>query len=80
MWLDFNSNFQYGFTVLAQYNKDLFVSSIFTMALRAIVKKTKINKNIEIYQYITVNNKNVATKIVKRPKTDSDRKTKVKAR
>ena len=61
-------------------NKDLFVSSIFTMALRFIVKKTKMNKNIEIYQYITVNNKNVATKIVKGSKTDSDRKTKVKAR
>ena len=38
----------------------------FTMAFRAIEKKTlKTNKNIKIYQYITVNTKNMATKIVK---------------
>ena len=47
-------------------NKDLFASSIFTMALRAIEKKTiKTNKNVKIYQYITVNTKNMTTKIVK---------------
>ena len=47
-------------------NKDLFVSSIFTMALRAIEKKTiKTNKNVKIYQYITVNTKNMTTKIVR---------------
>ena len=47
-------------------NKDLFASSIFTMALRAIEKKNlKTNKNVKIYQYITVNPKNMTTKIVK---------------
>ena len=36
------------------------------MALRAIEKKPiKTNKNVKIYQYITVNTKNVTTKIVK---------------
>ena len=35
--------------------------------------------NVKIYQYITVNTKNMATKIVKELKTDSDSKTKVKA-
>ena len=44
-------------------------------------KKTiKLNKNVKIYQCITVNAKNMTTKIVKGLKTDSDRKTKVKAR
>ena len=48
-------------------NKDLFVSSIFAMALRAIEKKTiKTKKNVKIYQYIIVNTKNMTTKIVKR--------------
>ena len=37
-----------------------------------------MNKNVKIYQYITVNTKNMTTKIVKRLKTDSDSKTKVK--
>ena len=46
-------------------NKDLFASSIFTMALRAMEKKLKTNKNVKIYQYITVNTKNMTTKIVK---------------
>ena len=51
------------------------------MALRAIEKKTiKTNKNVKIYQYITVNTKNMTTKIVKGLKTDSDSKTKVKRR
>ena len=35
--------------------------------------------NVKIYQYITVNTKNMATKIVKELKTDSDSKTKLKA-
>ena len=39
-----------------------------------------MNKNVKIYQYITVNTKNMTTKIVKGLKTDSDSKTKVKAR
>ena len=44
-------------------SKDLFASSIFTMALRAIEQKTiKTNKNVEIYQFIT---KNMTTKSVK---------------
>ena len=35
------------------------------MALRAIEKKTiKTNKIVKIYQYITVNTKNMTTKIV----------------
>ena len=38
-----------------------------------------MNKYVKIYQYITVNTKNMTTKIVKRLKTDSDSKTKVKA-
>ena len=47
-------------------NKDLFASYIFTMALRAIEKKTiKTNKNVKIYQYIAVNTKNMTTNIVK---------------
>ena len=47
-------------------NKDLFASSIFAMALHAIEKKTiKTKKNVKIYQYITVNAKNMTTKIVK---------------
>ena len=45
-----------------------------------------MNKNIKIHyfitlrQYITLNTKNMATKIVKGLKTDSDSKTKVKER
>ena len=36
-------------------NKDLFAWFIFTMAFCAIEKKTiKMNKNVKIYQYITV--------------------------
>ena len=36
------------------------------MALRTIEKKTiKTNKIVKIYQYITVNTKNMTTKIVK---------------
>ena len=36
------------------------------MALRPIEKKTiKTNKNVKIYQCITVNTKNITTKIVK---------------
>ena len=47
-------------------NKDLFASSIFTMTLRATEKKNiKTNKNVKIYHYITVNTKNMTTKIVK---------------
>ena len=47
-------------------NKNLFVSSIFTMALRAIERKTiKTNKNVKIYQYITASTENMTTKIVK---------------
>ena len=47
-------------------NKDLFPSSNFTMALRGMEKKLKANKNVKIYhQYITVNNKNMTTKIAK---------------
>ena len=47
-----------------------------------------MNKNVKIYQYITiilllkyitVNTKNMTTKVVKRLKTDSDSKAKVKA-
>ena len=42
------------------------------MALRATEKKTiKMNKNVKIYQCITVNAKKMTTKIVKRLKTDS---------
>ena len=45
------------------------------MVLRAIEKKTiKMNKNVEIYQYIAVNTKNMTTKIVKGLKADSKRK------
>ena len=39
-----------------------------------------MDKNVKIYQYITVNTKNIANKIDKGLKADSDRKTKVKAR
>ena len=39
-----------------------------------------MNKNVKLSQYITVNTKNMTTKIVKGLKTDSDSKTKVKAR
>ena len=39
-----------------------------------------MNKNVKIYQYITVSTKNKTTKIVKRLKTDPYGKTKVKAR
>ena len=36
------------------------------MALRAIEKRyIKTNKNVKIYQYITVNTKTMTTKIVK---------------
>ena len=35
------------------------------MALCAIEKTMKMNKNVKIYQYITVNTKNMTTKIVK---------------
>ena len=45
------------------------------MALRAIEKKTiKTNKNVKINQYITVNTKNMTTKIVKalRQKNESE--------
>ena len=46
-------------------NKDLFASSIFTMALRVIEKKyIKTNKSGKIYQYITANTRNMTTKIV----------------
>ena len=47
-----------------------------------------MNKNVKIYQYITIilllkyitiNTKNMTTKVVKRLKTDSDSKSKVKA-
>ena len=61
-------------------NKDLFDLSIFIMALRAIEKTIKMNKNVTIYQYITVNTKTMATIIVKGLKTDLESKTKVKAR
>ena len=37
----------------------------FTMAFRAIKKTLKTKKNVKIYQYITVNTKNMTTKIVK---------------
>ena len=37
-----------------------------------------MNKNVKIYQYITVNTKNMTTKFVKRLKPDSDSKTNVK--
>ena len=50
------------------------------MALRAIEKVIKMNGNVRIYQYITVNTKNMTTIIVKGLKTDSDSKMKVKAR
>ena len=46
-------------------NKDLFVLFIFTMALRTIKKTIKTNKNVKIYQYITINTKNMTSKIVK---------------
>ena len=58
--------------------KYLFVSSTYTMALRAIEKN--IYQQINIYQYITANTKTMTTKIEKGLKTDSDSKTKVKAR
>ena len=44
-------------------NKDLFATSIFTMVVRAIEKTIKMNKNVKIYQYITVNTKDVTTKM-----------------
>ena len=48
-------------------HKDLFASSIFAMALCAIEEKTiKRNKNVKIYQHITVNTKNMTTKILKK--------------
>ena len=62
-------------------SKDLFTSSIVTMALRAIEKKAiKMNKIFRIYQYITVNTKNMTTENVKGLKTDLDSKSKVKVR
>ena len=39
-----------------------------------------MNKNFKIDHYITVNTKNMTTKTVQGIKTDSDSKTKVKAR
>ena len=39
-----------------------------------------MNKNVKLSQYITVNTKNMTTKIVKGLKIDSDSKRKVKAR
>ena len=50
------------------------------MALRATEKNYKNEQNVKIYQCITVNAKNMTIKIVKELKTDSDSKTKVKAR
>ena len=51
------------------------------MALCAIEKKNrKMNESIKIYQYITVNTKNMTTKIVTGLKTDSHSKTKKKMR
>ena len=48
-------------------HKDLFASSIFSSALCAIEEKTiKRNKNVKIYQHITVNTKNMTTKILKK--------------
>ena len=60
-------------------NKDLphpFLQRLFVLQKKTI----KLNKNVKIHQCITVNAKNMTTKIVKGLKTDSDRKTKVKAR
>ena len=39
-----------------------------------------MNKNVKIYEYITLNTKNMRTKIVTGLKADSNSKTKVKAR
>ena len=39
-----------------------------------------MNKNVKIYQCITINTKNMTTKTVKGLKTDSDSKTKMKAK
>ena len=62
-------------------SKDLFASSIVTMALRAIEKKAiKMNKIFRIYQYITVNTKNMTTENIKGLKTDLDSKSEVKVR
>ena len=36
-----------------------------------------MNKNVKMYQYISVNTKNMRPKIIKGLKTDSDSKTKV---
>ena len=47
------------------------------MAFRATEKTIKMNKNVKIYQYITVNTRNMTPKIVKGLKADSDSKTKV---
>ena len=44
----------------------IYLSHSFFMTLRAIEKKTiKANKDVKIYQYITVNTKHMTTKIVK---------------
>ena len=62
-------------------SKDLFASSVVTMALRALEKKAiKMNKIFQIYQYITVNTKNMTTENVKGLKTDLDSKSEVKVR
>ena len=51
------------------------------MALRALEKKDiKMDKIFQIYQYITVNTKNMTTENVKSLKTDLDSKSKVKVR
>ena len=45
------------------------------MALHAIKKTIKMNKSVKIYQYITVNTKNMITKIIQGLKTGSDSRT-----
>ena len=61
---DNNNNINYNNN--NHHHKDLFASSIFAMALCAIEEKTiKRNKNVKIYQHITVTTKNPTTKILK---------------
>ena len=61
-------------------NKDLLDLSTFTLALRAIEKTIKMNKNVKIYQYNTVNTKNMTTNVVKGLKVHSESNKKVKTR
>ena len=59
------------YIIIIVISNNLFVSSIFTMALWAVEKTIKMNKSGKIHQYITVNTGSITTKIVKGVKLDS---------